>query len=454
MRLATDTYSMRLTLDPSYLRFTLISFVIAIGCNLVVQPSHAEEEQRLFGLIDLLNGVKEKICSDEAPEALTKSSVPKPSQIEKQNSVPLSTGSQFQEFKSEADLRRYLECYVVEPGRWNVVERTYLPLIKSAAISFDIPETLLACLIFRESRFDINARSSSGAIGLGQHLKGTMTHITNILKPIKQEAVEEHLETSKMSLKDQMKAKKRSAGEASKSLAYARTKLNDREFRLKWEEYFRNLESRKLHRGNTPRVVSTGNIQDPKIAIGATAMYLRMIISHFKKTLDQDLRIDQSDENGPNYYVNLAAAGAYNMGYGAAQKILNPIEPPDRKKWVDALAKSNEETAAHILSIKNCIRAPSSKEGSAWNGPIGSDSYACEDRDEADKRKVLGKNPLPKEYRSNVKSATLKRSAPPKKPTNQKKSGRPAVKSPPKPAVKPEVKAPAKPVTKPAPVKK
>lgn len=444
------------------LRSVAFAVSLAVTSSITVAPeqARADDGKRFFGIVDALNGVKEKLCADDPPETMTKSNLPK-STKSTPSLIPAVFGAGKDEFKSEGDLRRYLECYLVEPGRWSVVEKSYLPLIKTAAASFDIPETLLACLIFRESRFNIHAKSSAGAIGLGQHLRGTMTHISNILKPGNPKQTANLLEISKMTIEEQMSAKKRTAGEARKSLRFARTKLEDREHRLGWESYFENLEDRKLHRGAVPRVVNVATIKDPKIAIGATAMYMRMIIYHFKKTLDQDLRIDQNDDNDPNYYMTLAAAGAYNMGYGAAQKILSPIEPPNRKKWVEALARSNEETAAHVLSIQNCIRAPGKKDEDPWVGPIGSSNYNCEDRSPGENRVTTGRaNPLPKEYRSNVKSATLKKSAPVKKasPKPKKDSAQPTTKTPAQPAAKSAPKSvpktATKPAAKPAPVKK
>jgi hypothetical protein len=101
--------------------------------------------------------------------------------------------------------------------------------------------------------------------------------------------------------------------------------------------------------------------------------------------------------------------------------MLEDIRPPNPKKWIERLKKSNEETAGHILSIQNCLSSPAAS-GSAWSGPMGSPNNDCSSP--LDPKPTLrgGINELPAEYRNPVKSATLN------KPTAKKaKAVKPAV---------------------------
>ncbi len=406
---------------------------------------------------NIVNGVKRKFCPDDtAGKAITPAA---------STALPwIAPEPPSDNFKSEGELNRYIECYLIEPGRYEVVAKEYMPIIEASAKSFNIPTTLLACLIFRESRFDINARSSTGAIGLGQHLTGTMKHISDIMKTSKESNTEKLLEIVNTPVAERIAAKKATPAMAQKDLTYAKTVLRDREFRLKWEEHFRTQNEKKCRaesvrkaepakatvaakpakskatkamapkateassapakaktveqkyesclENSIPRTVSTANIKDPKIAIAASAVYLQMILTDFQRALDVDIKTTNGDAQNPNYDLLLTAAGAYNMGPGAAIEILSPIEPPDRKKWVEALMKSNEETAGHVASIRNCIESSASKSGRAFQAPIGSHNYECNDGNESSHpRTVVGKSELPEQYRNRVKSASMKPAA-------------------------------------------
>ena len=362
-------------------------------------------------IVNSFNSVKNLICPPEQPQPVI---VAKKKRAPRAPVELPSTG-----FKSEGELARYLECYTTEDGRYDLVAKQYMPLIAVASRTFEIPQSLLACLIFRESRFDINACSKSGAMGLGQHLSGTMTTITNTIEKPEPRSPQEKERIAKIKRRleaiDNGEIKNETIQDR-QDRRYLATRAEMRFQRHNWEMYFDNLKSQNLRRGGpTPRVVNENALADPAIAIGATAFYLQSILLVFQNKLDSDLIIRNSDRQAPNYDLLLAAAGAYNMGPYEASKILAKLpEPPDRKKWVDALAKSNEETAGHILSIRNCIESSDSKEGNAWKAPIGSPDYSCKPEEMASKRVALAKaNKLPEEFKSSIKNATMR---PPPKP--------------------------------------
>ncbi|CAN5474035.1 hypothetical protein BH10BDE1_BH10BDE1_26110 [soil metagenome] len=387
--------------------------LIAIGFVLIstfAQPASADDPKHLFGFVDWVNGITNKLCKRVEPGSPVKAPVAEAPQATKATKPNGPQTRPSETFKSRDELRRYLECYSTEKGRYDKIQKDYLPIIESAAKEFEVPQTLLACLIFRESRFDINARSSTGAMGLGQHLKGTMQYLTQLLKPMDASTLKRSTDDIVLSEQELAAKNGNSLGQAKKDRALAKTRLTNRLHTIGWESYFANLDKRKMHSGPVPRVISPATIKDPRIAIGATAMYLKMILYDFRESLDLDLRVSNHDKQQPNYHLLLAAAGAYNMGPGAAIKILGPIEPPDREKWVAALAHSNEETAKHILSIQRCIESSSSKRENAFRGPIGSATYDCNDGNESTEPRTVTQafNDLPDEYKSHYKTASMK----------------------------------------------
>lgn len=388
-------------------RIAVISaaFVIAfLPMHFAFAGGLVEHTKGLIEKVGIFNGKPEPVCDERPPVA------PPLPIVSAKKPVP--------SFKSEGDLRKYLDCYVVEPGRLKIVTEKYLPLIAQAAKDFGIPQTLLTCLIFRESRFNIDADSGrqpgqsyrrDGAIGLGQHVRITMSDISRILSDDyrdipKLQKIERTLSAMPRS---QLKTQEL------KDLAFSKTRIGYAVQVGQWESYFKNLANQKRHLGPTPKLLSENTVREtPSIAIGATALYLQSILSAFKETLDPTISLDQGDGRETlNYYALIAAAGAYNIGPGAASGMLEDIRPPNPKKWIERLKKSNEETAGHLLSIENCISSPASN-GAPWKGPMGSPNNDCSSP--LSPKPVLpgGINVLPPEYRNPVKSATLTKPKP------------------------------------------
>lgn len=377
--------------------------------------------ERCFETLDFLNGI---ISETTCPASQPQSSAAKFGLFNKKPAVVEWSKA----FKGEGDLHRYLECYAVEDGRYDAIAKKYMPLIEKASRAFEVPKTVLACLIFRESRFDMKAVSPTGAIGLGQMLPSTMDHMTKLLKPVDQS----FLARMKGILAKALPSGKE---QAIKDRAYAKTIVKNSEFTASWEDYIGGLKSyyvkfndsecrrrnplnkkdpkksedaRKkcLKRMNNDehRTITVDNVTtDPAIAIGSTGLYLKTILKHFNETL-KNAKVENGDEQSPNFYLLLAAVGSYNMGPGTAAEILKNVRPANAINWVEALKKSNEETAAHILSIQNCVE-PASSKNNPWKGPIGSANHQCDAKNPS----VLpgGANELPKQYQNKVKTASL-----------------------------------------------
>jgi hypothetical protein len=365
------------------------------------EPEAVQEAQACTNLINSFNKMTVgDTCGSTEPAMISILS------IFRKKAAPIEDG-----FKPEGELRRYLECYATEEGRFQEITEKYMPLIAAAAKTFKLPKTLLACLIFRESRFNIDAVSPSGAFGLGQHTNGNQETIQDEIEvPLPMSAKEKkRIDAIHARLKANTDSGKEDTEQDRKDRNLFKTKADTAKRRRNWELYFGELKRKKLfdEKADVPRMISRPALRDPRIAIGATAFYLQTILMHFQSRLDQDLRVGHPDGDGPNFDLLLAAAGAYNLGHGAARKLLANIEPPDQKVWIEKLMKSNQETAKHILSIRNCMESSASPGNNAWKGPIGSPNNACNAAPEPGVQ-VGDKNKLPGEYKTGFKTAQMK----------------------------------------------
>lgn len=424
--------------------------------------------------ISIMNSSPEK-CNEPPPGAASMAArVPaaKSSEVAKPPAAKTTTRVQSSDlYKNEDDLREYFKCYLGDKPQINVTLSKYLPMIQSAAKAYDIPPTLLACLLFRESMFDKNAKSPSGAVGLSQQLKKNLDYQTNVLASRTSAEADDIEATAARTPEQQVAARKNqiSLTVAVGEIQQAQSRRKSLRLMRRWESYYQDLAKKGLHKGEVPRRLNTTNIkQDPALAIGAGAMYLRDILIVFRSTLDPSVQVDQAGvASDPD--LLLAAAGAYNMGPGGesiakdgkvkqtgAYQFIKPVVKQGYGAWVKALRESNEETSAHIVSIQNCMRPASgadSKDQGAdpWAPPIGTAPRDCKNPVDG-KYKTLSDKPadLPEE----IKAALARKNAPASaaaasranaaKPTTKK----PAAPGPKKPAVKPAAKPAAKPQKK------
>lgn len=364
-------------------------------------------------------------------------------------------------YKSEKDLREYFKCYLDNPNHLKDTLEKYIPLINSAAQAYDIPPTLLGCLLFRESMFKIDAKSKSGALGLSQQLKKNLNYLSNVLTFRTEKEAKEIEETAARSPEEH-----RQARENQISLAIAKSEVQQAKSRRKslrlmkrWEAYYQDLFDKKLVRkGPIPRKLNASNIvEDPAIAIGTGAMYLRDILITFRTTFDSRVQVDQAGiASDPE--LLLAAAGAYNMGAGGesknksgqlvqsgAFKFIKPVVRQGYGTWVKALTESNEETAAHIVSIKNCIEPKKSEsQNDPWQPPIGTAPRDCANPVEGKYEVLPGKRPL--ELPDSIQQALKRNNAPASaarasSPKTKNKTTTGSKKNQPKPKPKPKKEA-------------
>ncbi|MBK7890212.1 MAG: transglycosylase SLT domain-containing protein [Bdellovibrionales bacterium] len=272
-------------------------------------------------------------------------------------------------FKSEGELNRYMSCYLVEPGRYESYQE-WTPYIRTSAREFGISESLLTCLLFRESRFNPSARSHSGALGLAQFLRSTMPTITNLIQAGKTDP-EEVKRLTELAAKDSNKPQDR------KDREYAIARLKSIAVGMKWDSYFNQLRAQKMYKQNTPTQFNRALALNPVTAIGAAGLYLRFIIDHFQDAL-KGHGADGTSLPAPGLDFHLAAAGAYNLGHGAAVNLLKKIDPPDPKAWKERLLKSREETRDYILSLANCSTSTANNSKIAFQPPASDPPRDCD----------------------------------------------------------------------------
>lgn len=90
----------------------------------------------------------------------------------------------------------------------------------------------------------------------------------------------------------------------------------------------------------------------PPLAIGASALYLKDIVTQLSFTREGSLRAS-SPKQILEFFT--AIAGAYNMGHGNVERALGNPTPSDPKIWVEKLAATSAETRHHMESIRNCM---------------------------------------------------------------------------------------------------
>ena len=272
-------------------------------------------------------------------------------------------------FKSEGELNRYMSCYLTEPDRY-ASYKEWEPFIRISAREFGVSESLLTCLLFRESRFDPSARSKSGALGLAQFLRSTMPTVTNLIQAGKTDGVEIS-RLRELAIKESKKPQDR------KDREYAIARLKSISVGVKWESYFDQLRAQKKYKQGTPTQFNKALALNPATAIGAAGLYLRFIIDHFHDEL-KGRGADGAALPAPGLDFHLAAAGAYNLGHGAAINMLKTIKPPDPKAWKERLLKSREETRDYILSLANCATSSAHDPKIAFQPPASDHPRDCE----------------------------------------------------------------------------
>lgn len=380
-------------------------FILAASVGLAPAPVFADIRSVLDDLMGFLSGQGKP--TDCPPTAKTQPirQTPKPL-------PPLHV-------KKEDELDRYVNCYLIDPGGLSAY-REYEPYIKTAAREFGIPRTVFTCLLFRESRFNKDNVSHTGALGLGQFTTDTANYISNIIaaRKMSESKVRQYIELADNPIK--LTGDKSRDKEAKKSRQLAEDRLAYVELASKWDNYFTTLRSLKKYPNATPGKFRKSDARTPVLAIGAAALYLRHIMDILQEQIVKKVGADAIPPKR-NRDLLLTAVGAYNLGHNRALTLGRESRSSDAKDWVAQLRNDKDETAGHIDSIANCIASPEHQAEMAYEPMRGDDKADCSKPRQSKPKKATGgqiaKPKSPKRAVS-VKSGQ----ANPKSPSKSKRS--------------------------------
>ncbi len=224
----------------------------------------------------------------------------------------------------------------------------YKPLILSASNIFKIPFSFQSCLIFKESRFDKNALSAVGAMGMAQFTKDTYHFLSRALR-IGQNSLEHKrkkiLNTSEFFFVESN----------SNKLSYP--KYNTRIFTKIYRMWLAYLISNDLKEINLSSKSFKNILYKPEYSIGLSSMYLYYLKYRVRYGIRK--HIDDEDPNDPNFILSIA--GAYNQG---PRRVLKAIKKDSTPKFLTLIAYQSKirETKDYISSIRNCMRKNSNTD--------------------------------------------------------------------------------------------
>jgi hypothetical protein len=223
--------------------------------------------------------------------------------------------------KNKQELQTYLDCYSTPHQK--EYQHDFKPMIELAEQVFGVPSILLTCLLRRESSWDKEAVSPTGAVGLGQHLKANSAFISRLI--------------------GDSPARRRAHTQARSTVA------------RQWDYYMNHIAKT---RPELLKGCSGGfDLEDrtcPAASIAAASVYLVQI----QKELNSSSKIPSMEwEDFKSHFVT--AAAAYNIGNGFASKAVKGLSDSD--EWVDALmdrpmkAGKRGELTDHIRALRNCM---------------------------------------------------------------------------------------------------
>lgn len=346
-----------------------------------------EDRAAMDEMLAAFNGVVKQVksCGVGAPvaEASCNKSADSPppvravaQEVSPKRFSPPETGERF---KPMSEVESYINCYLDEndfppnsAGAKRIAQnraayfKRYKSIISTAAAEFQIPESYLTCLLFRENQFDLNNQSVKGAIGIAQLMPGTLVFISNWLTASANDEKSNKVDFFREALTKDDKSI------SLKRKEEARVHLMFHDLRKQWDSYFQKLKAQGKFKGAVPSKLNASSAKNPEIAIAASAYYMRFIIDQFEGSLNPSGTVDTDTTKDPDFDFLITVAGAYNMGHGGAAKALTGVRKPTAKKWREKLAKDAPgETKNHMISIANCLEKGSMKS------PVGTKEKEC-----------------------------------------------------------------------------
>tara|TARA_Y100000780_G_scaffold159130_1_gene144136 strand:+ start:17989 stop:19350 length:1362 start_codon:yes stop_codon:yes gene_type:complete len=263
-------------------------------------------------------------------------------------------------FKSDNEKDSYLACYERERSYTDDYRNKYknsIAVVSKAATTVAqgngerIDEgdfnTLLTCLIFRESAHFEGGSSHSGAVGLGQFTGIAVKELKNMLNhsPRDSESLDQISELGNLWREGSIENI-----DYQRALASRVSNMNMRSRRDEIKAFWEALPFEKPSSSQINKSYM-GDNDNHEVVIAASAMMLRdcaLRLKNERESMDANLRL-------------LACAGAYNMGVGGFKRnALSRNSNGGIYAWVNNLKNSGSgqanETINHIISINRCIQ--------------------------------------------------------------------------------------------------
>jgi|GEM_PF-2950917 len=256
-------------------------------------------------------------------------------------------------FKTPREVDEY---FVSIKGRENenlqAYFKEYRSLLLSSSNTFELPFSFQSCLIFKESRFNKDAVSHVGALGVAQVMKNTYSFLAKALysgKKLLDSEGETILEVETFGPFEEK-------GEATFSSVRMQREIYKSMY-VKWLEYLdtNNLDEIDLSKTHYKEALKT-----PEYAIGFSSMYLY----YLKQRVEQKIETSNSTADLMDPELYLSVAGAYNQGAGRLFKaIKRNRKRPKYSSWTKYQSRVRE-TGKYISSIRNCMQSERPSTGS------------------------------------------------------------------------------------------
>lgn len=233
--------------------------------------------------------------------------------------------------KDVSGFDRYMGCYPISSqsaknyasysGVMNRITDSFA--FRRNGTDYSVNPVMFRCLLRRESGFDPVNKSTTGAVGLGQHTNVNILHIKNRL---------EKKENWERQLWDRFFGQMKNDPEGRALLAQCPRTAN----------------------GEMPSFKDKQDAACPLQSMAASALYNLQI----QESLRRSSKVKQINWNEElNYQV--AVGAAYNLGDGAAAKAVSDLVVSNWPEAIQSRAPSadkNSEVSNHIHALRNCMQ--------------------------------------------------------------------------------------------------
>lgn len=291
------------------------------------------------------------------------------------------TGKKLAGYKSAAEVDRYISCWQKAGPELTAYVNTYRAQIQKAAEIADIPFGILACLYFRESRFDKNVKSFANppAVGIAQLRPDTWKAMMNIIEgepalkngnvpaqlragvPKNNGALDQVVKKIEALYLGHFKSGKLVGREnierlhtlllSYQSLRYGSKKSDStivdgylENTRYAIDKFAIKRIYDQYYAGKKKPIAPEAT--DPTAAIVVGAAYLKVVV--FRGVFEKDHRWRY-----PSYDRWLIAVGAYNSGPNGSRCDAE-MTVDDCIKVTEAFENDRHENSRHMSSIRNC----------------------------------------------------------------------------------------------------